>query len=497
MSSEYRLYLTSNEQNDIYTHNTPSHFETHFENPIEVQDSWKVALENISYSSHLKSREATIHVHAIPTKEKARWTKHAFHYRLDKNECWLGHDGVELQDPIPKHDTIESLLETLNGHNNRILTNGTKKKLFGHVFRFSFDKERQRVTYQCFDPGFTMRISTVLSQVLGFGYRSMFVGDKTRVANEPYRAHDISNLDASDFDMPYFNEALQYCERRIQIKEKGVRVSNATHFLTLWKQTVCAYVDFEAKFKSGKLVVNSHKRDTYFTCSPDFQKTFAFYRVFLANTVHGKGYVSFDEDNTNEEWFIDLYSSRMAFDSDVPKIHKTFQCYPWQCKTYGEAMRRITCQLNHFLKDALKEDYNERQHDFRLITNSKGHIIIHLGPRLEITLSDNLRCLWGLAITHERLNNNKTCSDEKVGKFFEHSEDLTFTCSLFDNGFLRFTHVRTDESYTHIHFKKPYFWPMPRTNTSAVCELKDSKGNLLNINECPTFITLLCRKDSQ
>ena len=127
-SSPFRLCLNS-------VGNSPSHFQSYFDNPIELQGSWKVALENISYSSHIQTKPATVDLYAIASDEKAIWTKHPFQYRLSTDECWLGFAGV--QTPDFKDDRIESVIETLNAMNNLILQDGDKKKVFGNVFNFS------------------------------------------------------------------------------------------------------------------------------------------------------------------------------------------------------------------------------------------------------------------------------------------------------------------------------------------------------------------------
>ena len=157
MTSSFRLHLTN--VNDVYTDNSPSYFQTYFDNPIELQGSWKVALEEISYSSHIKTQQASIDFNVIPADEKALWTNHPFHYRLSEDECWLGCDGIEpdFEYPLESYSlgTIEDVIPKLNAMNQLILHDGNKRKVFGDVFKFFL--ENDRVVYQCFDAHFTYK----------------------------------------------------------------------------------------------------------------------------------------------------------------------------------------------------------------------------------------------------------------------------------------------------------------------------------------------------
>ena len=507
MSSSFRLYLTSDDQTGAFSNNTASHFQTHFDNPIELQGTWKAALENITYSSHIKTRPTTLHFHSIPASEKAIWSKHPFQYRLSEDEHWLGWQGVQPSPFKVPHQKIESLLETLNSMNNLILHDGDKRKLFGDVFRFSFDEASQRVIYESFDANFTLGFSNRLAKVLGFEYHSTFIGDKKRTASKPH--NDTTNLKADECWMIYFNEKLQFRERRIVIKEKGKWVKNANDFLTLWKQTVGSYVDIRASFYGNKLVLTSNKRNAFFASSPDFCLSFSYPRIFLRKCTHAWNTIDFTLDNTKEEWYIDLYSDRMAFEN-VSKKHTSLTLYPWQCKTFAEVVRRINHKVNMHLKHVLKGEYDDKQHAFKISVNvtdqilpdryhatPKDYVHLSLGQRVVIDMNENLRCLLGLASTHSFLNRNHTIGDEKVGKCFLYDEYFAFRCNLFNDNIYRFPHLRTDDSFININFKEPYFYPIPNTITSVICKLQDSKGQELDLYERPTMLTLKCSKQSQ
>lgn len=501
MSTSFHLYLKSDESSSTLIPNSPSHFVTHFDNPIELQGSWRVGLQNISYSSFIKTKPAAVEICAIPTHEKTIWAKHPYQYRLSKDECWLGYDGVQPSDFEKPLTTVDTVLEALNAMNKLILCDGVKK----NVFRFSRDSKTGYIIYECFDADFTLRMRTWLSEALGFEYHNIFVGDEIQKAKKPF--DKSAQLTADAFHVTYFNKRLQFCEKRIMIKEKGKRVEKKDDVLTLWKETVEQHAAMTASFKSGKLVIRSKAWGTFFTASPDFSRTFAYYPTFLIGEQWAMASTSCEEDNTNQEWFIDVYSTRMAFEKDVSTRRMTVPLYPWQCKTLGEAVYRMNHKVNTHLKRVLRKDYNKSQHMFQFgiagsdivgkfpFTLPKNYAYLCLGQRLEVTFSENLKSLFAFHQAH--CNRNLNVSIRHVGKHFDEEETLSLRCSLSEKPLSTFTHQRTDESCTNTWFDAPYFVPIKdKLITAVTCELFDSRGKLLDLHERPTMITLKCCNDS-
>ena len=505
MISPFRLYLNSDEDSLIYTHNTPSHFKTYFTNPIELQGSWKVALENISYSSHIKTQPASVKIRAIPAHEKAIWTKHPFQYRLSEDECWLGYSGVQPSNFKEPLTSVDSVLKALNALNDLILCDGEKRKMFGNVFRFSQEAKTGRVIYECFDANFTLRMRTWLSEALGFEHRNMFIGDETQTANKPF--DNSARLTADAFKVIYFNKKLQLREKRIMIKEKGKRVENNDDMHALWKQTVESYMPMLASFKERKLVIRSHAWGTFFTASPDFCETFGYPSTFLIGEQWALTPPIWEKDNTDQEWYIDVYSTHMAFEKDVSQHYMTIPLYPWQCKTLAEVVHRINHKVDTHLKHVLKQEYSEKQHAFQFsiatsetttqypFTLPKDRACLLLGQRLNATFSENVTTLFAFSQAH--CNRKFTISNQDVGKHVDEEETISLRCSLSEKPFPKFTHQRTDASCVNTWFDNPTFIPMKENMITAVtCELHDSTGKLLDINERPTMITLKCCKQT-
>ena len=498
MNSPLRFYLHSDEQ-------SPSHFKTYLQNPIELQGSWKVALENITYSSNLKTRPATVKIDVIPAEEKPIWMKHPFHYRISKDDCWIGNvQPPDFKQPLTK---LKDVIETLNAINNFILHDDEKRKVFGNVFRFSLDDATGHVIYECFDADFTLRITAEMAKVLGFDYLTIFSGDKKRKAENSYTS---KNLTADDFSMVYFNKKLQFCEKRIVIKHRGQRVKNENDFLATWKRTVETYANIKASFQGEekrKLVIRCHDWGTYFTTSPEFAQTFCYYSTFISNEQWAWHIPNWQKDNTHEEWYIDIYGMRMAFENDVPKQHMTIDLYPWQCKTLTEVVRRINHKVNTHLKQVLKTNYSEKQHAFKLNiaaskqvspshpTIPKDYASLFLGQRLEVTFSESVSKLF--AFPHPHFKRSHNISNQKVGsKYFEHEESILVLCNLAEEPISRFVHQRTDDVFVDKWFNEPRMFPIKESIIPAItCELQDTNGKRLDINERPTMITLKCCKD--
>ena len=508
MSSSFRLYLT--DESSVYPTNTPSDFVTHLDNPIELEGAWKAALESITYSSHVKTRPATIQMFSIAADEEALWKKEPFVYRLDEDECWIGFTGVQpppLEKPLNK---IETVLECLNSMNDHILQNGDKRKVHGNVFRFSLHDVTGRVMYQCFDPNFTIRLRTRTSEFLGFSYCTIFAGDGTWTAKKPHAGDGPRGLDTGAFLLTYFNSKVQRRERRIMIKSKGRAVKSISEFLALWRHTVQPYTNMSASIKNHRLVIIPDKLHLFFTCSPDFRKTFDYWPTFLARQQWAKGWYNLGRDNTNDEWYIDVYSNRMAFPDDVKQTRTKLKLYPWQCKTLSEAVRRINHEVNIHLKNVMKDDYNERQHLFQLEIPSqtrfththfplrrKDFIHLTLGQRLDILMGEKLRTLFGFS--HPHVTNNYTMGVEKVGRYFIAEEDLSLTCSLFNNGnkLCRFPHERSDADFITTRLKTPYYYNVPNLISSIRCVLKDSHHQPIQLHERPTVISLIFQKQRE
>ena len=506
MSSSFRLYLTN--ESSVYPTNTPSDFVTYFDNPIELEGDWKVGLESITYSSHVKTRPTTIQLYSIPTKETPLWKKEPYAYRLDEDECWIGFTGVQpppFKEPLKNIDIV---LERLNAMNDLILQDGHKKK----VFRFSLDDATGRVIYQCFDPHFTLRLRTRMSTFLGFETYTIFTGDKQKTAVKPHGGNGTWALSAGDFLMTYFNSKVQHRERRIMIKPKGRAVKSVSDFLQLWTHTVQTYVNMSASFKRSRLIIIPNKLHMFFTCSPDFRKTFDYWHAFLSRQQWARGPYNLYRDNTHDEWYIDLYSNRMAFPDDVKQVHTQLTLYPWQCKTLSEAVRRINHKVNTHLRNVLKDDYNERQHTFDLEIASenrsthtnfslrkKDFAHLTLGQRLEIVMDEKLRTLFALALTHSHVTNNCTMGVEKVGRYFVTNDDVTLTCNLFNNGeeLCRFPHERSDADFITTRPKTRYYWSVPNFISSIHCMLKDFHHRPLQLKERATVISLIFQKQHE
>ena len=489
-NNSFRLFLSSNASTE-YASNAPSHFKTLLDNPIELQGSWKVALENMSYSSHLKTKPDTMMLNAISKHENTQLKNHPYHYRVDENGEWLGRAGVQPPSFPTPLENIESLINVLNALNDVILVDGDKRKLFGDVFKFSL--REGRVHLQIFDANFILRITNGLARVLGFDYYEIFSASNDWTAPNNYG--DVSGVTADCCLMRYFNHSLQAFERRLVIKEKQRRVKSKQQFLVLWKQRVTPYFDVTARFINNRLVIDStFDTKLSFMNSNDFYNTLGVYKVYMWCNQWARLEVNFSKNNYNEEWSIDVYSTRLAFNSNVKKQMLELTLYPLQCKTHAEAMLRINRKVNAQLKRVLKADYDEKQHAFQLsIINKRA--CLTLGPRLEAVLGDKVKSLF--SFYHADIKRNQTFGNKDLENDFEHKEDISLVCSLSHDTkpLCRFSHLRSDDTTSTLQMSKRRFYPLKENVFDSIqCELQDAKRNRLDITERPTVLTLLCEK---
>ena len=186
MESSFPVYLSSNACPDIYPNNTPSDFRTRLSRPIELRGPWEVGIASISYSSHIEDKEerAFIDLLAESTQVKEVNELYAYKFALHSNGSWIGFEGSLPKSYETDASRVEVIVKSLNDMNGSIL-----QKDIEPIYTFNIEHgnsdEDLRVVYTSKDPNFSLRLTSRLAQVLGFGERSLFQGSDTVKASAP------------------------------------------------------------------------------------------------------------------------------------------------------------------------------------------------------------------------------------------------------------------------------------------------------------------------
>ena len=501
-----KVYLPSNACPTLFPDNTASDYRTRFDKAIELDGKWEVGVGSIAYSSHIndKKERAQINFKAFATQVVPINTLYTYTYYTTDKGLWKGFDGVSS--PLPERDSskIESVIHALNEVSVSMVEPNDKYGGQMHAFSFYLNKKTNRVQYDSYDPGIVLQLTSTLGYVLGFGYKTVFSGTKRIVAGSAPRTLK-DDMKEGDYLVGYMNTVTQQKKSRINIKRHGEAFKGGeAAFLALWKDKITSQVDIRAEFKKGKLVLHNYRRDVGMTFSPDFAATFAIPHPFF-----GKGSrwaevgCVWSDDKSEEEWFIEIYTTELATTEVDKAIYVPTTIFPWRSKTIKGLLNKINMKAKYALQDALKGGYDSTRHHVHFSMNtSSNHCRFTQGHSLVTKISPNLLHLLGFS--EEVIINVNVMGTREVDALSNHSRQLHLISNVIQPTaygkhqrqiLCDFLHTQTAEPIMEKRFDPINYHPVARNTIDMIhLQLTDDAYNPVSIEDVNTIVTLYFRK---
>ena len=501
-----KVYLPSNACPTLFPDNTASDYRTRFNKAIELDGRWEVGVGSIAYSSHINDEKerAQIIFTAFLRQVLPINTLYAYTYYTTAEGLWKGFDGVSSPRPEWDSSKIESVIDALNEVSVSMLK--PKDDYGGQMYGFSFylNKKTNRVEYDSYDPGIVLQLTSRLGYVLGFGYKTVFSGTKRIVAGSAPQTLK-ERMNEGDYLVGYMNTVTQQKKSRINIKRHGEPFKGGeAAFLALWKDKITSQVDIRAEFKKGKLVLHNYRRDVGMTFSPDFAATFAIYHPFFgrgSRWAEVKG--DWSGDKSQEEWFIEIYTTELATTEVDKSIDVPTTFFPWRSKTIKGLLHKINIKAKHALQDALKGSYDSTRHRVHFSMNaSSNHCRFTQGHALLTKISPNLLHLLGFS--KEYLRNANVMGVREVDALSNHSRQLHLISNVIQPTaygkhqrqiLCDFLHTPTAEPIMEKRFDPINYHPVARNMIDMIhLQLTDEAYNPVSIEDVNTIVTLYFRK---
>lgn len=390
----FKLYLPSNASSDLYPRNRPSDYHTRLNDAINVDGEWEVGLESIFYSSnfHDETEKAKMAFHFKTVTSKT--VNSSYHYEMvtGSNSNGIGEVLPNTFESNP--NKLQSILNTINSINDLILQ-PHKKKHFGEVFDFSLTNGKN-IVYSSYDRGFTLKITSNLSNALGFNGRTTFSGSISIKATSDSNKDTL--LSKQDYKVKFLNTKLLHKKTRIIIKTENEAFDGKKQsFLDMWSNSVEKKYNIHVSFQDDKLVIRNENKNLVLSFSSDFIKTFGFEDTIFDTTTHKarSSYLMTQQNLTQQEWYIDIFSNQFDLNSEESHYESFTFLFPWRFKNHKKLYAYINQTVSKHLKKKLKHKYDTVKHSFVLSVLNDDRCLLTLGDWLNVHFSKNLSYLLG------------------------------------------------------------------------------------------------------
>ena len=500
----FKVYLPSNACPNIFPQNTATDYRTHFEKGIDLDGQWEVGVESICYSSHINDDKEKAQLQLFIKWKESVPTNNLYPFSFittEKNE-WRGFEGISPKRFEKDATQIESVISTLNDMNLQMMT-PQKFELSGNIFVFDLSEDGY-VRYFTSDYNFTLQLTNRLAQLLGFGYQTVLNVYTTYTAKQKPSTSKVP-LSESDYLLRYMDTTCQKRDQRISLKASGQSVDGKEEsFLTLWKQLVTSKTGVQAEFKSGKLILHNFRKDIGITFSYQFSRTFSMREPFFGKGSRWASKASaLNSDCTAEDWYIDVYNTKLDMSSITKHEEIDLNLYPWRCKSMRQLFYILNSQVQNLLKDKLKEHYDEKKHHFQLSLQASDHAKLELGPWLEwCHFSKKLSFLLGFP--NIAIKDVETLGRREVDSLDNHSRQLHLLSNVIKpTAYGRqqrqilcdFLHERSTLPIVEKRFNPISYHPVSRNQIDMIhMQITDDDYNPICIQNSSTIVTLYFRK---
>ncbi len=395
----FKLYLPSNASVDHFPNNTPSNFQTHLSDPIQLEGNWEAGLESIFYSSKIGNDDEIARVR-IDTKTEYRGLatlSYPLRYKLENNDKWKTSAHI-TKDYMPNvtFNTRENVANLLTTINRSILREGDMSN-----GAFNFRKEGKYIVFEGATNGVVVDISITIARYLGFGWQHIFCGkEKLRAIHKPVIPLNNS-LSHNDYRVHFADTNVLKRATRLIVKNPGFGFPKSKEILEqALKSVITSKYNIELKFHtSGKLIVKNFEDNLILRFSKDFSKTFHIAEAIIGKKEEWATNV-FNPDNayTDDFWYLDIFLDDIA-SMMQPLLHSVL--IEFSPRRFIDAANIIP-MLNKAILERLKLTtfgaYVASSHrcEFSLV---KNHTRFELGNWITAAISPNLAFLLGFDVT--------------------------------------------------------------------------------------------------
>ena len=387
----FKIYLPSNASADFFPNNTPTDYQTHLVDPIQLDGDWEAGLESIFYSNKIGNEKETVYLEfSVKTKKKFYITDlYPFKFNVTKDWTWPSFD-LYPKEIVTDPSDLKGVLNCLNSVNKQIVQNEGLLELFSFQKRGSDD-----VWFQGATNGALVVISYTMSRYLGFGWNRTFGSYTPTIATK--KRVIPKALTRGDYLMQVLDTNVLQKITRVTIKRAGFDYPKSTKMLTeAWNGKMFKPYKNRIEFdKSGKLILHNHDSNIVIKPSPDFCRAFEMSKV-IPGRAEEWALLPFKNNETYHDdfWYIDLYSRYI--DYTIKNEYHTFS-YEFTPRMF-DSVSYIIPMINRLTREKLKSEldslYDAKAHLCDL-TLFKNHTKLTVGKWIELRITPNLAFILG------------------------------------------------------------------------------------------------------
>ena len=384
----FKIYLPSNASFDHFPNNTPSNFQTHLTDPIQLNGEWEAGVESIFYSKKIGDEKETVKLSFDCKVERKHYITDSYPYKfsLIKDNKW------QIFDAIPDYiveDTSDNaqVAKCLNSINNRWVLNDE--------ILFAFKFHHETLYYVGSTNGVVLDIPVKIARYFGFGYQHIFCGNFPIYADRPREIPKQFTKD--DYYVKFVDTNVLQQIARIIIKNPGSIFPQSNELLQqLWEDKLRAPYGIDIEFSNeGKLIVHNVKEDITVKFSRDFSKSFDIAEAIIGRKTEWS-LIPFDSTKPyeNDAWYIDLYSNDIGYFPNTKHLNISYEIEPRIFDDVRYLIPKINRLTKSKLKAAIESAYDEEKHNCKLSFLNK-HVEIAVGKEIKLEISKNLAFMLG------------------------------------------------------------------------------------------------------
>ena len=493
------MYLPSNACQDIYPTNTPSDYQTHIDQGINLDGEWEVGVESIVYDSHIDDKNVKADILLdMESKETIHlansFAVNDFQFILNKSGKFEGLIGITPTHFEDDPTNLEGVIKTLNDMNSQIF-----KKKIGFTFKkgaFSKDSTLN---------GFALKLTSRLRKVLGYG-DNILSADSDVLAFDAYRQPGEEKLTSEDYRLKYFYPDVLERREHIELKSQGKTFDGKeSTFVELLKSKTLRTVGVAIRFKNHKLIIDNYRSDYTIVFSPGLGKAIGHDLPIIGRgTTWARRPLDLSDVNVIENGYVDIYTTKLK-SIKSEKIYRklALHVYPWQYETMTEAMEYMNKAVTYGIKQQMKFSYDMQHHQFNLSLSDDDHCKLVLGRGLNVRFSENLLHLFGLS--NRTLQHPQTISWRRVDAFRNRERQLFLLSNIAKTTAHGERHLQILQSFLHKskasqsfierHFKPVMYVPLLSNSINRIhLQLTSENYQPIDITDSKTLVCLLFRK---
>ena len=390
----FKIYLPSNASFERFPNNTPSNYQTHLTEAIQLSGQWEVGVESIFYSNKIGDEEETVQLRiGIEAERKMYITDYyPFKFGTIQDNKWQTFDGYP-ENIVTDPSNIEKVGRCLTSINRKWILDDHS------IFHFYMDSKPDTslpiFNFLGATSGVVVDISVKLALYFGFGYQHIFCGNLPIYA-EMSRVIP-KELTKDDYYVKFVDTNTLRMIARVQIKNAGTIFSKTnTPLQDVWHYHVQKPHDVSIEFsKEGKLIVHNTNDLTTVRFSRDFSKSFHIAEAIIGRKTEW-ALIPFDREKTyvNDTWFVDIYSNEIAYYSETEHYNISYQIRPRIFDDVRNLIPKINRLTEKEIKTVLASMYDAEIHKCRLSFH-KRHTQLTVGNGIKLEIIKNLAFMVG------------------------------------------------------------------------------------------------------